>query len=146
MKYFFLRFLFLISFSFLTTTIYSDNYSYKVVVSELEVPWGFVFLEDNSILITSRKGEIIHFVNGKKTIDLPYLERREILLKIIKESKFAKVIPMSIVKNESGVLEVLENSINSGCEGLMLKMLHSPYKAGMRGSNWLKLKREYENE
>ena len=66
MKYFFLRFLFLISFSFLTTTIYSDNYSYKVVVSELEVPWGFVFLEDNSILITERKGELIHFVNGKK--------------------------------------------------------------------------------
>ena len=89
--------------------------------------------------------DVLYF-NGKKTIDLPYLERREILLKIIKESKFAKVIPMSIVKNESGVLEVLENSINSGCEGLMLKMLHSPYKAGMRGSNWLKLKREYQNE
>jgi DNA ligase-1 len=89
--------------------------------------------------------DVLYF-NGKKTIDLPYLERREILLKIIKESKFAKVIPMSIVKNESDVLEVLENSINSGCEGLMLKMLHSPYKAGMRGSNWLKLKREYQNE
>ena len=89
--------------------------------------------------------DVLYF-NGKKTINLPYLERREILLKIIKESKFAKVIPMSIVKNESGVLEVLENSINSGCEGLMLKMLHSPYKAGMRGSNWLKLKREYQNE
>ena len=89
--------------------------------------------------------DVLYF-DRKKTIDLPYLERREILLKIIKESKFAKVIPMSIVKNESGVLEVLENSINSGCEGLMLKMLHSPYKAGMRGSNWLKLKREYQNE
>tara|TARA_B100000929_G_scaffold81129_1_gene63349 strand:+ start:6662 stop:8410 length:1749 start_codon:yes stop_codon:yes gene_type:complete len=89
--------------------------------------------------------DVLYF-DRKKTIDLPYLERREILLKIIKESKFAKVIPMSIVKNESDVLEVLENSINSGCEGLMLKMLHSPYKAGMRGSNWLKIKREYQNE
>ena len=28
----------------------------------------------------------------------------------------------------------------------MLKMLQSPYRAGMRGSNWLKLKREYQNE
>ena len=86
MKYFFLRFLFLISFSFLTTTIYSDNYSYKVVVSELEVPWGFVFLEDNSILITERKGELIHFVNGKKTK--------------------VKGLPEIIAKNQGGLLDI----------------------------------------
>jgi len=88
----------------------------------------------------------ILFLNGKKTIDLPYLERRNNLLKIVKDDKFVKVIPMSIIKNEGDVLEILENSINSGCEGLMLKMLQSPYRAGMRGSNWLKLKREYQNE
>ena len=86
------------------------------------------------------------FLNGKKIIDLPYLERRSNLLKIVKDDKFVKVIPMSIIKNEGDVLEILENSINSGCEGLMLKMLQSPYRAGMRGSNWLKLKREYQNE
>ena len=88
----------------------------------------------------------ILFLNGKKIIDLPYLERRNNLLKIVKDDKFVKVIPMSIIKNEGDVLEILENSINSGCEGLMLKMLQSPYRAGMRGSNWLKLKREYQNE
>ena len=88
----------------------------------------------------------ILFLNGKKIIDLPYLERRSNLLKIVKDDKFVKVIPMSIIKNEGDVLEILENSINSGCEGLMLKMLQSPYRAGMRGSNWLKLKREYQNE
>ena len=88
----------------------------------------------------------ILFLNGKKMIDLPYLERRSNLLKIVKDDKFVKVIPMSIIKNEGDVLEILENSINSGCEGLMLKMLQSPYRAGMRGSNWLKLKREYQNE
>ena len=88
----------------------------------------------------------ILFLNGKKIIDLPYIERRNNLLKIVKDDKFVKVIPMSIIKNEGDVLEILENSINSGCEGLMLKMLQSPYRAGMRGSNWLKLKREYQNE
>nr|AIE99827.1 DNA ligase I, ATP-dependent Dnl1 (LIG1) [uncultured marine thaumarchaeote KM3_11_F08] len=86
------------------------------------------------------------YYDGNKTIELPYLERRRILTKIVKEDRFAKMIPMSMIKNEGGVLEVLENSINSGCEGLMLKMPQSPYKAGMRGSNWLKLKREYQNE
>ena len=86
------------------------------------------------------------YLDGKKMIDLPYLERRKNLLKIVKADKFAKVIPMSIIKNKIDVLEILENSINSGCEGLMLKMLQSSYRAGMRGNNWLKLKREYQNE
>ena len=86
------------------------------------------------------------YLDGKKMIDLPYLERRKNLLKIVKDGKFAKVIPMSIIKNKIGVLEILENSINSGCEGLMLKTLQSSYRAGMRGNNWLKLKREYQNE
>ena len=86
------------------------------------------------------------YLDGKKMIDLPYLERRKNLLKIVKDDKFAKVIPMSIIKNKIEVLEILENSINSGCEGLMLKTLQSSYRAGMRGNNWLKLKREYQNE
>ena len=53
---------------------------------------------------------------------------------------------MSIIKNEGDILEILENSINSGCEGLMLKMTQSLYRAGIRGSHWLKLKREYQND
>ena len=86
------------------------------------------------------------YVDGEKTIDLPYLERRNFLKKIIHEDKFVKLIPMSIIKNEGDVLEILENSINSGCEGLMLKMTQSIYRAGIRGSHWLKLKREYQND
>jgi DNA ligase-1 len=86
------------------------------------------------------------YVDGEKTIDLPYLERRNFLKKIIKEDKFVKLIPMSIIKNEGDILEILENSINSGCEGLMLKMTQSLYRAGIRGSHWLKLKREYQND
>jgi len=89
--------------------------------------------------------DVLYF-DGKKSIDLPYSERRSTLEKIVRENKFAKIIPMSIIKNAANVLEVLENSINSGCEGLMLKMLQAPYRAGIRGSNWLKLKREYQND
>ena len=68
------------------------------------------------------------------------------LEKIIKQDDFVRVIPMSIINNEEQILEVLENSINAGCEGLMLKQLNSTYRAGIRGSNWLKLKREYQND
>ena len=86
------------------------------------------------------------FSNGKNCMETEYMERRKLLEKIIKEDDFARLIPMSIINNEEQILEVLENSINSGCEGLMLKHLNSTYRAGIRGSNWLKLKREYQND
>jgi len=86
------------------------------------------------------------FSDGKNCMEMKYEERRKLLEKIIKQDDFARLIPMSIIESEEQVLEVLENSINSGCEGLMLKHLDSTYRAGIRGSNWLKLKREYQNE
>ena len=86
------------------------------------------------------------FSDGKNCMDMKYDERRKLLEKIIKQDDFARLIPMSVIESEEQVLEVLENSINSGCEGLMLKDLNSTYRAGIRGSNWLKLKREYQNE
>ena len=88
----------------------------------------------------------ILFSDGKNCMEIEYSERRKLLEKIIKEDEFARLIPMSIINSEEQVLEVLENSINSGCEGLMLKQLSSTYRAGIRGSNWLKLKREYQND
>jgi DNA ligase-1 len=86
------------------------------------------------------------FSDGKNCMEMEYVERRKLLERIIKEDDFARLIPMSIINSEEQVLEVLENSINSGCEGLMLKHLNSTYRAGIRGSNWLKLKREYQND
>ena len=86
------------------------------------------------------------FSDGKNCMEMKYEERRKLLEKIITQDDFARLIPMSIIESEDQVLEVLENSINSGCEGLMLKHLDSTYRAGIRGSNWLKLKREYQNE
>ncbi|MCY4491139.1 MAG: ATP-dependent DNA ligase [Thaumarchaeota archaeon] len=84
--------------------------------------------------------------DGKSLLQVDYSQRREKLEKIVKEDDFVRCVPMVIVKNENDIEEFLENSINSGCEGLMLKMLDKPYQAGARGSHWLKLKREYRNE
>ena len=86
------------------------------------------------------------YCNGKNCTELSYKERREILEKHVKEDEFAKYIPMNIVKNENEIEDFMENSINAGSEGLMLKILDKPYQAGSRGSHWLKLKREYRNE
>lgn len=43
------------------------NYTTEVVVPNLDIPWGMVFLPDKSMLITEKSGELIHFKNGKKT-------------------------------------------------------------------------------
>lgn len=88
----------------------------------------------------------ILYCNGKSCLELDYKERREKMEKMVKEDEFVKYIPMAIVKNENDIEDFFENSINAGSEGLMLKMLGSPYQAGSRGSHWLKLKREYQNE
>ena len=86
------------------------------------------------------------YYDKKDCLNLEYTERRKILEQIIHEDNFSKLVPMLFVKNENEIEDFLENSINAGCEGLMLKAPSAPYRAGMRGSNWLKLKREYRNE
>ena len=86
------------------------------------------------------------YLDGKNCLDLPYYQRRKFLEDVVTEDKLVKLVPKMIVKSESEIESVLENSINAGCEGLMLKVLNAPYRAGLRGGNWLKLKREYQNE
>ncbi|MDE1845328.1 MAG: ATP-dependent DNA ligase [Thaumarchaeota archaeon] len=88
----------------------------------------------------------ILLVDKKSCLDVSYAERRRLLEKNVIEDSFAKIMPMVLVKTDSEVEDSLENAINSGCEGVMLKQLDSPYRAGARASNWLKLKREYRNE
>ena len=95
--------------------------------------------------ITVNFFDVLYF-DKKNCLDLQYSERRKILESSVKVNNFAKLVPMAIVKNENQIEDFLENSINSGCEGLMLKILDAGYRAGIRGGNWLKLKREYRNE
>ena len=99
----------------------------------------------SEIPITLNFFDVLYF-DGKNCLGLSYEERRKNLEEIVIEDKFAKLVPMVTVTADSEIEDFLENSINSGCEGLMLKSLEGQYRAGMRGSNWLKLKREYRNE
>jgi len=43
------------------------EYTTEIVVPELNIPWGFVFLPDDSMLITEKSGTLIHFKDGTKT-------------------------------------------------------------------------------
>ncbi len=88
------------------------------------------------------------YVDGQGVLDEPYSERRARLEGIIKPDNggFARCIPREVVRTEAAIADFVEESIAAGCEGIMLKSHDSPYKAGSRGSHWLKLKREYRNE
>lgn len=45
----------------------NTNHGYELVVPELAIPWGIVFLPDNSMLINEKEGKMIHFKDGVKT-------------------------------------------------------------------------------
>ena len=86
------------------------------------------------------------YLNGKDLLNEPYKVRRKRLEEITSENEYTKIVTQTIVHTENEIEDFLENGINAGCEGLMLKVLDAPYRAGARGNNWLKLKREYRNE
>jgi glucose/arabinose dehydrogenase len=44
------------------------NYKTEIVVPDLDIPWGFVFLPDGALLITEKAGELIYSKDGTKTI------------------------------------------------------------------------------
>ncbi len=43
------------------------NFEAELIVENLNIPWGMVFLPDGSMLITEKSGEIILFKDGEKT-------------------------------------------------------------------------------
>ena len=65
---------------------FPNELKYELIVDNLDVPWAFVFLPDDSILITERRGELIHYKKGIKTI--------------------IKNLPEIISKNQGGLLDI----------------------------------------
>ncbi len=43
------------------------NYTTEIIVPNLQIPWGMVWLPDGSMLITEKSGELIHYKDGTKT-------------------------------------------------------------------------------
>ncbi len=87
----------------------------------------------------------ILYADGTSYLDAPYTRRRQWLQDNIIVKGMARLVPMTRIVNEGQLMDCMENSINAGGEGLMLKLPDSPYRAGSRGSLWLKLKREYKD-
>lgn len=90
----------------------------------------------------------ILYLDGKDKMPLPYEERRELLEKVLKGARdgMIKVVPQKIATKPEQVDRFMNQAIEDGCEGVMVKLPQSIYRAGSREYLWVKLKREYRSE
>jgi DNA ligase 1 len=88
------------------------------------------------------------YLDGKSRTELPYLERRKLLKKIIDkvQNKKLNLIKQTIAAEPHEIDRFMVTAIENGCEGVMIKHLSSTYRAGAREYAWVKLKREYTSD
>ena len=88
----------------------------------------------------------ILYKNGKQLLDDPLTKRMEILSQTIKEDDVLIRTKNQTIKDPKQLGILLEDAISKGLEGLVVKRLDSPYEAGGRNFNWVKLKRHSSGE
>lgn len=88
----------------------------------------------------------ILYKDGKQLLDEPLLKRMEILKETIMEDDVLIRTKNQTVKDPKALGILLEDAISKGLEGLVVKRLDSPYEAGGRNFNWVKLKRHSSGE
>ncbi|MDO8599800.1 MAG: ATP-dependent DNA ligase, partial [bacterium] len=88
----------------------------------------------------------ILYVDGKSLIDMPLLERMEILKKTVQPDDTLIPAPGEIINDPKKLQAMLDDSISKGLEGVVVKRIDSPYEAGGRNFNWVKLKRHSSGE
>jgi DNA ligase-1 len=80
------------------------------------------------------------YLDGETLISLPLSERRKKL-----ESTVKFFIAPQVVSDDPEVIgRTYRAALDAGHEGLMLKVLMSPYTPGQRGKNWIKIKPEVD--
>ncbi len=90
----------------------------------------------------------IIFFEGKPLNRMPYLDRTELLREKFTEGERIRLAKRIISSEENQIEKFFEDSISSGCEGVVAKDIRgeSVYRAGARGWLWIKFKRDYRNE
>ena len=78
---------------------------------------------------------------GKDLTALPYEERYAQLTGILDDSKVLLPTPLTQTDSAEALTTTLLDNISKGLEGVVVKRMDSPYQAGARNFNWVKLKR-----
>ena len=75
---------------------------------------------------------------------LPYEERRARLVELVDPSESIDVTESMVTDDPEEIDTYFANRIEDGLEGILVKRLESPYQAGKRNFNWIKLKGSYK--
>lgn len=88
----------------------------------------------------------ILYVDGKSLLDTPLVERMKLLKETLHGDETLIPAPGKILKKPEELQLMLDDSISKGLEGVVVKRIDSPYEAGGRNFNWVKLKRHSNGE
>src|SRR5882672_1547215 len=83
----------------------------------------------------------VMFRDGSDLTPLPYERRFEIVQELLGESDTLLTAPLTTTDSAEVLTTELLDNISRGLEGVVAKRLDSPYQAGARNFNWVKLKR-----
>jgi DNA ligase-1 len=86
------------------------------------------------------------YLDGHDITKLSYKERRQKLEKIISKEGLILLAKEEILHTAKELEEMFEEQVSAGLEGVMVKKLDAPYKAGGRGFHWIKFKRTAAGE
>ncbi|MFI5404455.1 MAG: ATP-dependent DNA ligase [Candidatus Gagatemarchaeaceae archaeon] len=75
-----------------------------------------------------------------------YTVRRSKMLEVVEETERTRLVPALTASDPADLERFMEEAIENGCEGLVVKDPKSTYRAGAREFAWIKLKREYRSE
>jgi DNA ligase-1 len=84
--------------------------------------------------------------DGIDLTPLPYEERLEIVDELLTNSDTLLPAPLTRTDSVEVLTRELLDNISRGLEGVVAKRLDSPYQAGARNFNWVKLKRNTSGE
>ncbi|MEK7580835.1 MAG: ATP-dependent DNA ligase [Patescibacteria group bacterium] len=91
----------------------------------------------------------ILYLDGQDITGKPEVERRKLLEKIVSKdlpagrqgNQTIRIAEQRVISTAKEIQEFFNEAISDGLEGLMIKKLDAPYKAGGRGFHWIKFKR-----
>jgi DNA ligase-1 len=83
----------------------------------------------------------VMFRDGSDLTPLPYQRRFEIVEELVAKSDTLIAAPLTTTDSAEVLTRELLDNISRGLEGVVAKRLDSPYQAGARNFNWVKLKR-----
>ncbi len=85
----------------------------------------------------------IMYLDSEDLTLTPYLERRKILEKLVRNNK--AIVPSDLIYTDSPkkLDEYFQRALSEGLEGIIAKDLVQPYVAGARKFAWIKLKKSY---